>query len=217
VARYVGVNLLFTTSPSYSPSLTPPDLPHTVNIDSNTYEAIPGVNASRRYITPGLLLQELSELQPTTRFSYDNQDLPLTGQAQRCYDLWLPAQDVPCYPDLDYPAFANLFVFNALNLERTQDDAGRVDYELPNFNYATSNAEESGLPFRGHRYLAASFLAKGAYDQVRKGARQAGVSVVGSHDGWQVDEPGSDAAAAAKLEDATTVDHLGPRSHRLRD
>ena len=145
VARYVGINLLFTTSPSYSPSLTPPDLPHSVNIDSNTYEAIPGVNASRRYIKPGLLLQELSELQPTTRFSYDNQDLPLTGQAQQCYDLWLPAQDVPCYPDLDYPAFANLFLFNALNLERTQDDAGRVDYELPNFNYATTNAEEGGL------------------------------------------------------------------------
>jgi transketolase C-terminal domain/subunit len=60
---------------------------------------------------------------------------------------------------------------------------------------------------------AASFLAKRAYDLVRKGARQAGVAVVGSHDGWQVDEPGS---AAARLDDATTVDHLGPRSHRLR-
>jgi hypothetical protein len=43
------------------------------------------------------------------------------------------------------------------------------------------------------------------------------VPVVGSTDGRQVDEPGSDAAAAAKLEDATTIDHLGPRSHRLRD
>jgi hypothetical protein len=42
------------------------------------------------------------------------------------------------------------------------------------------------------------------------------VPVVGSTDGWQVDEPGSDAAAAAKVEDAATVDHLGPRSHRLR-
>ena len=41
--------------------------------------------------------------------------------------------------------------------------------------------------------------------------------VVGSTDGWQVDEPGSDAAAAAKVENATTVDHLGPRSHRMRD
>jgi hypothetical protein len=56
----------------------------------------------------------------------------------------------------------------------------------------------SEAAFRGHRYLAASFLAKGAYDLVRKGARQAGVPVVGSHDGWQVDEPGSDAAAAAR-------------------
>jgi hypothetical protein len=356
VARYVGINLLFTSSPSYSPELTPPDLPHTVNIDSNTYEAIPGVDASRRYITPGLLVQELSELQPTTRFSYDNQDLPLTGKARECYDLWLPAQDTPCYPDLDYPAFANLFLFNALHLERTQDDAGRVDYELPNFNYATTDAEESGLlgyaddnyrtgaqsfvfsfvspaiaenygltttmihedghhlamshphdgydsqtgvdyeptgpyyfawsgdesntimsyidlnwdfsqfdrdnmnrymasafihsgnqivadiladpdagraadelaaadrlygaaqvAFRGHRYLAASFLAKGAYDQIRKGARQAGVKVVGSHEGWEVDEPGSAAVAAAKVEGAATVDHLGPRSHRFRD
>jgi hypothetical protein len=39
------------------------------------------------------------------------------------------------------------------------------------------------------------------------------VAVVGSHDGWQVEEPGS---AAAKFDDATTVDHLGPRSHRQR-
>ena len=52
---------------------------------------------------------------------------------------------IPCYPDLDYPADANLFLFNALNLERTQDDAGRVDYELPNFNYATTDENSSGL------------------------------------------------------------------------
>jgi hypothetical protein len=42
------------------------------------------------------------------------------------------------------------------------------------------------------------------------------VPVVGSHEGWQVDEPVSDAAAAAKVGDAATVDHLGPHSHRLR-
>jgi hypothetical protein len=355
VARYVGVNLLFTSSPSYPAALTPPALPHTVNVDANTYEALPGVDASREFIKPRLVVDELSELQPTTRFSYDNQDLPLTGKALECYQLWL--QDVRCYPDLDYPAFANLFLFNALNLDRTQDDAGRVDYELPNFNYATTDADAGGLlgyaddnyrtgtqsfvfnflspgiieagygltttmihedghhlamshphdgydsetgvdyeptgpyyfawsgdqsnsimsyidlnwdfsqfdrdnmnrymaaafshnanriaadiladpdagraadelatadsllgaakaAFRGHRYLAASFLAKGAYDQVRRGARQAGVPVVGSTDGWRVDEPGSDAAAAAKVDDAATVDHLGPRSHRLRD
>jgi hypothetical protein len=68
----------------------------------------------------------------------------------------------------------------------------------------------------GHRYLAASFLAKRAYDLVRRGARQAGVPVVGSTEGWQVDEPVSAAAAAAKVGDGATVDHIGPHSHRLR-
>jgi hypothetical protein len=143
VARYVGINLLFTSSPLYPPDLTPPDLPHSVNIDANTDEGIPGVDASRRYIKPGLVLDELSELQPATRFSYDNQDLPFTGKARACYVQWL--QDVPCYPALDYPGFANLFLYNALNLERTQDDAGRVDYELPNFNYATTDDLYAGF------------------------------------------------------------------------
>ena len=355
VARYVGIDLLFTSSPLYRPDLTPPDLPHTVNIDANTYEGWPGVDASSRYITPRLLLEELSELQPTTRFSYDNQDLPFTGKALECYVQWL--QDVPCYPDLDYPGFANLFVFNALNLERTQDDAGRVDYELPNFNYVTTDdlggsllgyaddnwrtgtqslvfnflvpsdveagygltatmihenghhlamshahdgydsetgvdfvpsgpfyfawsgdegnsvmgylsvnydfsqfdrdnmsrylaaafarnanrvaadiladpdrgvaADElaaadrllgaSARAFSGHRYLAAAFLAKGAYDLVRRGARQAGVPVVGSTDGWEVEgATGGAGVAAAKVADGILVDRRGPDSHLRR-
>jgi hypothetical protein len=354
VTRYVGINLLFTSSPLYPPELTPPDLPHTVNIDSNTYEGWPGVDASRRYIKPPLVLDELSELQPTTRFSYDNQDLPFTGKALSCYVQWL--QDVPCYPNLDYPGFANLFLYNALNLERTQDDAGRVDYELPNFNYATTDELWAGFlgfaddnwrngtqsfvfnfvspfvvelgygltttmihesahhlamshphdgydsptgvdygptgpyyfawsgdesntimsyidvnwdfsqfdrdnmnrymaavfarnanrvaadilddpdagvasdelaaadrllgaskqAFARRQYRAAAFLAKQAYDLVRRGARQAGVPVVGSTDGWEVEGATGDAAAAAKVTDGASVDALDAHSQRLR-
>ena len=352
VARYVGINLLFTSSPLYPPDLTPPALPHSINIDSNTYEGWPGVDASRRYITPRLAVDELSELQRTSRFSYDNQDLPFTGKARECYVLWL--QNVLCYPDLAYPADANLFLFNALNLERTQDDAGRVDYELPNFNYATTDELSSGflgfadsnhrtgtqsfvfnfvypavadaygltttiihedghhlgmshphdgydsetgvdyepsgayyfawsgdqsnsmmsyidlnwdfsqfdrdnmnrfmsaafarntnriaadiladpdaarafdelaaadellgaskVAFRGHRYLAASFLAKRAYDLVRRGARQAGVPVVGSTEGWEVDESGG-SPTLDKVAEGATDEAAGPHSHRLR-
>ena len=54
-------------------------------------------------------------------------------------------EGTPCYPNLDYPGDANLFVFNALHLRRTQDDAGRVDYQLPNFNYATTDDLAVGL------------------------------------------------------------------------
>jgi hypothetical protein len=354
LTRYVAINALFTSSPAYSPELSPPALPDTINIDSNTYEGWPGVDASRRYIKPRLLLDELSELQPTTRFSYDNQDLPFTGKARQCYELWF--QDVPCYPELDYPAFANLFLFNALNLERTQDDAGRVDYELPNFNYATTDDLFFGLlgyaddnyrtgtqslvfnfispfvvelgygltttiihenghhlaldhphsgydsqtgeyydaagafyfvwsgdesnsimsyidvnwdfsqfdrdnmsrflaaafarnanrvaadiladpdagrasdelaaadrllgaskhAFRTHRYLAATFLAKAAYKLVVRGAGQAGVPVVGSTEGWEVEGAAGSAAARAKLGEGLGVDALDPHSQRLR-
>jgi hypothetical protein len=354
VARYVGLNLLFTSSPLYPPYLTPPAQPDSVNIDSNTYEAIPGFDASRQLIKPGLVLQELSELQPTTHFTFDNQDLPLRGKARQCYELWLEV--VPCYPELDYPADANLFLFNALNLERTQDDAGRVDYELPNFNYATTDelspgflgfaddnwrtgtqsfvfnfvspsvvsgrgygltttmihedghhlamshphdgydsetgidyeptgpyyfawsgdesnsimsyidlnwdfsqfdrdsmnrymaaafarssnqvaadiladpdarkaADElvaadallglSKLAFRGHRYQAAAFAADAAYAQVRRGARQVGVPVVGSTEGWQVDQSGS-APTTDQLAEGASDEAVGPHSHRMR-
>jgi hypothetical protein len=354
VTRYVGINQLFTSSPIYPAELTPPDLPHTINIDANTYEGWPGVDASSSYIKPRLLLDELSELQPTTRFSYDNQDLPFTGRARQCYELWL--EDVACFPELDYPAFANLFLFNAQNLERTQDDAGRVDYELPNFNYATSepltapalgyaddnwrtgtqsfvfnfispliaelgygltttmiheNGHHLGLDhphagydsetgvyyqptgpfyfawagdetnsmmsyidvnwdfsqfdrdnmsrfltaafarnanriaadvladpdagrasdelaaadrllgaakraFRAHRYVAASFLARGAYRLVVKGAGQAGVPVVGSTEGWEVEAAADAAGAAAKVAEGFGIDELDHRSKRLR-
>jgi hypothetical protein len=71
--------------------------------------------------------------------------------------------------------------------------------------------------FAGHRYLAAAFLAKGAYDLVRRGARQAGVLVVGSTEGWEVEGATAGAGvAAAKVADGISVDHRGPDSHMLR-
>ena len=42
-------------------------------------------------------------------------DLSFTGKARRCYEQWL--EDVQCYENRpQYPAFANLFLYNALNL-----------------------------------------------------------------------------------------------------
>lgn len=133
VARYVGINLLFTTSPLYPPDITPPDLPTSINVDANTYEGWPGVDASSAYTDPGLLVDELNELQPYNSYSYDNQDLAFTGGARRCEILWL--KDVECLPRRPYPAFANLFLYNALRLDETRDGAG--DYEAGVFNYST--------------------------------------------------------------------------------
>ncbi|HET7328481.1 MAG TPA: hypothetical protein VFJ14_14485 [Nocardioidaceae bacterium] len=134
LTRYVGLDLLFTTSPLYPAELPTDEPPETINVDNNTYEGWPGTNASREYVTRPLLMAELGELLHRDQLSYDNQDLRYAGDARRCYLLLL--EDESCYPRLGYPPFANLFLQNTFQLKRTQDDRGRVDYELPIFSYA---------------------------------------------------------------------------------
>jgi hypothetical protein len=169
VTRYAAINLMFTTSPLFPPYLTPELLPAKLDLDRNTYEGWPGVDASATYQSPAYLLQEESELFPAMPMSADTQDLPFQGKAQQCYLLWLV--DAACFHSRpQYPAAADLFLHNALNLEQAldqdvgthdeaDDDPGgdrggggakRVDrlYEAPAFNYATDDA--SAAPFLGY-------------------------------------------------------------------
>jgi hypothetical protein len=91
-------------------------------------------------------------------------------------------------------------------------DAGRAADELA---AADALLGASYLAFRHHRYLAAAFAANAAYDQVRKGARQAGVAVVGSTEGWPVDQSGSE-PAADKVAEGATDEAVVPHRHRMR-
>lgn len=134
ITRYVALNLLFTTSPLYPVELPAAEPPKTLNIDDNTYEGWPGVDASELYTTPSLLKAELAELRWRNRWSYDTQDLPYDSRAQECYQGLLTGES--CYPDTGFPAFANLYLYNRENLDRALDDQGKVDYEIPLFNYA---------------------------------------------------------------------------------
>jgi hypothetical protein len=147
VARYAAINLLFTSSPLYPPYLTPELLPSAINLDLNTYEAWPGVNASAQYQQPDYLLDEESELFPS-QWSVDAEDLRFRGQARTCYELWIA--DEACYENRpQYPPFANLFLYNALNLGDALDqrpDRKRTRlYEAPGFNYATTDDLAPGL------------------------------------------------------------------------
>ncbi|GAB7046358.1 hypothetical protein JCM9534A_14840 [Catenuloplanes indicus JCM 9534] len=141
LTRYVALDLLMTTSPIYPVEL-PARLPKSINLDSNTYEGWPGVDGSS-YITPELLVDELSELRWRNRLDFDEQDLAFDAQNRACYTGQYVTGE-PCYPDQTLPPSANLYLYNLENLERTQDDAGRVDYEMPLFNYVTE-ANLSGL------------------------------------------------------------------------
>lgn len=146
IVRYVALNLLMTSSPIYPVELPTEEPPTSIDLDSNTYEGWPGVDASTQYTKPGLVVDELSELLLNRkRLSYDDQDLPLTGFARACYEGWLT--DTDCTPDDPYPPGANLYVQNLEELARTQDDTGRVDYELPIFNYAVGTDDPTPLGF----------------------------------------------------------------------
>jgi hypothetical protein len=132
VSRYVAIDLFFTSSPLYPPQFTPRLLPNKINLDINTVEGILGTNSSGRYQTPGLLVDEISELHRLP-YTIDQQDLAYEGNARSCYVLWL--RDVPCYPD-KYPAGANLFLYGADNLGRLLDDEqSRREYEATLLNW----------------------------------------------------------------------------------
>ncbi|GAA4944910.1 hypothetical protein [Actinoplanes utahensis] len=152
ITRYVALNLLFTTSPLYPVELPTSGPPKTLDLDNNTYEGWPGVDASSQYITPELLVDELSELRWRNRFSHDLQDLPYDAKAEECYVGYLAGEQ--CYPDSDLPASANLFLYNQANLDRALDDEGRVDYEIPMFNYAVgAGVGTPGLGFADDNWV----------------------------------------------------------------
>ncbi len=150
IARYVGIDLLFTTSPLYTPALTPPRMPNSINLDLNTYEAWPGVDASFRYIDADLVRDEQSELLrlPTT---LDRQDLELKGRAEFCFLRWVRGRICfrhrPQYPD----GFANLFLYGALNRGRFTNGGGQ--YEATVFNYATDFAAGGLLGYADDNWL----------------------------------------------------------------
>ena len=153
VSRYVAIDLFFTSSPLYPPQFTPRLLPKKINLDVNTIEGIPGTNSSKRYQTPGLVLDEVSELHRLP-YTIDQQDLAYEGKARNCYVLWL--ENKRCYPveasGLPGPD-ANLFLYGAENLGRLLDDEqSRREYEATLINWAVEDGAKgkTSPPFLGY-------------------------------------------------------------------
>jgi hypothetical protein len=180
LARYVAINLLFTSSPTYPPYLTPELLPTTINLDLNTYEGWTGTDASRLYQTPALLRQELGELLPVPLTS-DTQDLAFGDRTRGCLVRWFEGRT--CFPNRpQYPPFANLFLNNALNLADALDQTARERrtsriYEAPAFNYATTfDPPLLGLADQNYRDGTQSFI----YTFVSPGIVEAGYGLTTS-------------------------------------
>ena len=151
VARYTAIDLLFTSSPLFPPYLSPDLLPNAIDVRLNTFEGWPKVDASATYEKPDVFLAEERQLFPEVTMTAHQNDLPFRGTSRRCYEQWLA--DVPCFDDRpQYPAAANLFLDNALDLGTIvghgadgkrpgrpgHDGAGRT-YPAPGVAYATTD------------------------------------------------------------------------------
>ncbi|MFI5844732.1 hypothetical protein ACIA8K_34040 [Catenuloplanes sp. NPDC051500] len=208
LTRYVALDLLMTTSPLYPVELpTANGLPKTINLDSNTYEGWPGVDASAQYIKPQLLVKELSELRWRNKLDYDNQDIAWDARNTACFTGQFVTGE-PCYEGQALPPGANLFLYNDEFIARTKDDAGKVDYELPLINYVYTD-ENAGTPLGyaddnwvdGTQSYVFSFLSPGIVaagyglttTQIHEAGHHLGMSH--PHDGWD-SESGADIGAS---------------------
>jgi hypothetical protein len=203
IARYVGLDLLFATSPLYPPVLTPDKLPRTVNLDLNTYEGLPGVNASARYVKPAYLRQEESELVGLP-MTVDSQDLPFDAKARECFRGEFSDPPFRCYtnrPDPPYIPFANLFLNNAEKKALWRDGGG--DYEVGSFHYATPDAP-TPLGYADDNWLDGT--QSGVFSFVSPGILEAGYGLtttdiheVGHHLGMSHPHDGYDPATGVQF------------------
>jgi hypothetical protein len=145
VVRYVGLDLLNASSPLYPPYFTADRDPGDVDLDVNTLEGWPGVDASRQYIKTPLFLQEERELPTGFDYSTDSQDLPYAGDFKRCYENEVAEEPTTCFPGQDLPPDANIFLAAAKH--KNQFLEGDGDYEAGLINYSVETPE---APFLGY-------------------------------------------------------------------
>ena len=149
VTRWVGLHLLFTTSPLYAPYFNANDLPETVQLDVNTVEGWNQIDASPDWIDEELFLEKEKAL-PTgfnTELTAEYQDIKYDGDWNRCYKQFVA--DKVCYNDLhpDYASFGG-FVNPFLLAARHQDELldRDADYEATLVNFAIgSKPKGAGL------------------------------------------------------------------------
>ena len=152
VIRFVGTDMLFTASPIYPPYFNADRLPRDVDLDTNTAEGWPGVDASRQFIEPDLFLDEERELPAGFPLSDDYQDLSFSGSLKRCFDGEFREPPFSCFADFQhYPPDANSFLWSAFNHDRYLDrDA---DYEAPLVNYSFSPDANTPLGYASDNWL----------------------------------------------------------------
>ncbi|MCK4899135.1 MAG: hypothetical protein KAS38_10175, partial [Anaerolineales bacterium] len=131
VTRYVGIDLLFTTSPLYKPAISPPKIPEDVQLDINVYQMDPDDDGTAWFDLP-LINQELGELQPLNNFSSELNSVKFKSRFEKVYGCFY--WDISCFGNRLFGiAFGDLFLYFQDQLVRFLEGDG--DYEVPIFAF----------------------------------------------------------------------------------
>jgi hypothetical protein len=148
ITRYVGINLLFTTSPLYDPLVTAPDVSGSKVVHINMLEDDPA-SLGTDWIKMPFVKTQLSRFEPYYRWQTKLVDSnPIDANAQNAFRIWadvLAADD--CWNDYG-TTFAELFCYFDLNRDTYIPPYKPADYVagIYAFNTTADNmGDELGL------------------------------------------------------------------------
>jgi hypothetical protein len=146
VTRFVGINLLFTSSPLYDPMVTAPGAGGKRVVHINMFEDDPA-SLGTDWIDVAEVERQFSSFQPYYDWEVNLVDYnPIDSEAQRAFRIFaeLDTSD-DCWNAFGTP-FAELFCFFDLNLSTYVPAYGEADYVAPIFSFNTTE-ENLGTQF----------------------------------------------------------------------
>ena len=140
VARYVGINMLFTTSPLYDPLVTAPGLDGDKVQNIQMFEDDPG-SSGLDWIDLPYVKQALRSFEPYYDWKVRLKDeAPIDADAQRSLRIWAGLLDEDGYWNDYGDTFAELFGYFDANLDRYVPPYNPADYVGKVFAFNTTDA-----------------------------------------------------------------------------
>ena len=133
MTRFVGINLLFTTSPLYDPLVAAPGVGGDRIVHINMFEDDPR-SLGTDWINTDFIQSQLAALAPYYNWQVNLVDRnPIDERAKRAFMIFAGLRDRDdCWNDFGTP-FAELFCFFNLNLDKYVPAYREVDYVVPVF------------------------------------------------------------------------------------
>jgi hypothetical protein len=139
ITRFVGINLLFTSSPLYDPMATAPGAGGKRIVHINLFDDDPD-SVGADWINTDEVASQFSSFQPYYDWEVNLVNLPLEGEALRAFRIFAGLDTTEdCWSNFGTP-FAQLFCYFDLNRALYIPDYNEADYVAGIFAFNTTEA-----------------------------------------------------------------------------